>query len=241
MKWKVWASAVLCAACLAGRAAASDLTEAAQAALPGYISYHELSGARSLTFAGRTVPYTAGQFVAELGRESLYVTGYVIFARTDPALGPLFAPYFRYGLDRETLAGLAALNKEFFDPEAALHREVEQSVAAWADQMAGGGAALDVKLADMEPVRRVGDVNYIMYTAGARILFSSEGLILPLYGRAYMYRDGDSYRVVTLITSDDSRAILGYALEDLAKEAGARADERNRQAFIASLDLSGMK
>lgn len=225
-------------------AGASDLTEAAAAALPPMVTYRELPGTETVYFNGRAIPYTAGQLVASLKRDDIYCTGYVLSTSTaeDPAIEPLLAPYFRYQLDPKDYAGLAAVNRAFFDENAALHQAVQASISRWADSMVGGaGAQLEVTLRDMEPVRRAGDVNCVVYTAGARIVLSSEGLILPLYGRGYMYRDGDHYRTVALITSDDSRGPLTYALEDMVKEAALRASERDIRAFVASIDLSQHK
>lgn len=241
MKKKCIALALaLAAACLP--AGASDLTEAAKTALPPRVTYRELPGTQSVQFMGRTIPYTAGQLIASFRKDGTYLAGYVISTEASGPEAALFAPYFRYGQTEKELAGLAAVNRSFFDEDAVLHKAVQDSVSRWADEMVGGaGAKLEVTLKDMEPVRRAGDVNFVMYTAGARIILSSEGLIMPLYGRGYMYKDGDGYRTVVLITSDDSRQPLTYALTDLVTEAARLAAERDLHAFVASIDLSHQK
>lgn len=225
-------------------AGASELTEAARTALPPMISYRELPGQQTVVFDGWTIPYTAGQLVADLKRRDMYMTGYVFSSTTgdNAAAEALFAPYFRYQLTPEDYEGLAAVNRSFFDEDAPLHQAVQAAVTRWADQIVGGtGANLEVPLRDMEPVRRAGDMNCVVYTAGARIVLSSDGLILPMYGRGYMYKDGSHYRTVVLITGDDSRQILTYALEDMVKAAAEAAAQRDLAAFVASIDLSGKK
>lgn len=244
MTGKGIALAALLFAAASAPAGASDLTEAAAAALPPMVSYRELPGMQYAEFLGERYAYTAGQLVADLRRRGMYLAGYVISASTEgrPAEEAAFAPYFRYRQTEKELAGLAAVNRSFFDETAVLHQAVQAAVSRWADEMVGGaGAHLEVTLKDMEPVRRAGDVNFVMYTAGARIVLSSEGLILPLYGRGYMYRDGDHYRTVVLITSDDSRQLLTYALTDMVTEAARRAAERDLRTFVASIDLSHQK
>ena len=47
-------------------AGASELTEAARTALPPMISYRELPRQQTVVFDGWTIPYTAGQLVADL-------------------------------------------------------------------------------------------------------------------------------------------------------------------------------
>lgn len=222
-------------------AGASELADSAKAILPPFISYIELDEPQTVTFGGREFPYTAGQLVVDFARDGMYLTGYVISTSTedDPLAAEVLAPYFRYQLRAREYEGLTELNRALFDEESPLHLALEASISDWADRMVGGaGAQLEVTLSDIEPVRRAGEMGAIVYTAGARIILSSEGLIMPLYGRCYMYRDGAAYRTVSLITSDDSREYLGYALADMVGEAARRAADRNLRAFIDSIDLS---
>lgn len=215
-------------------AAASDLSDAAKAVLPPMFSFREIPGVQQLYFGGHTIPYEAAQLTADMKRDGVFLSGYIFYASV-PAEGAL-SPYFRYNLTRPEWEGLAAVNKAFFDENASLHQAVAESVRRWADQMVGGeGAHLDVRLSELEPVRRSDGAGCILYTAGARITLDSEGLILPLYGRGYLYKDGGVYRLILLITGDDSRQPMAYALEDMAKEAAARAARRDVAAFVESI------
>lgn len=235
---KSWLMAPLLAALLTSTAAAGDLADAAKDALPPMFSLQMLAGEEKLHFLGADIPYEAGELVADMKRADTYLTGYIFSGKAPDAAKEALAPYFRYKLSENELAGLAALNKAFFDETAPLHKAVVASFSAWAESMApGAGATMGVTLSRMEPLRRVEGENYVLYTAGTGITLSSGGLILPLYGRAYMYKDGDGYRFVMLVAGDDSRRPLTYALEDLAKEAAARAAKRNLQAFVAALPV----
>ena len=237
MKWRGLVLAAGAAALMAQGAAASELSEAAKAALPPMFVLHELPGTQSLSFQGRTLPYTAAQLTANMRRQDMFLSGYVFFGEVPEADRALVAPYFQYNLTEEELSGLAAVNSAFFDTEAPLHKAVEESLSRWADQMMGGSGAarLQVALEDMEPIRKVSHTEALLYTAGARVTLSSDGFIMPLYGRAYMYPDGSSYRVVMLITSDDSRQPMAYAIEDLARDAAQKAARRNLARFVQNL------
>ena len=240
MNWKplalalpLWAAALPCGA--------SELSDCAKAVLAPFITYIELEEPQTAYFADREIPYTAGQLVIDLRRRGTYLTGYVISASTegDPLSEALFWPYFRYNLGAREYEGLTEVNAALFDERSSLYQMLVDSLARWADRMAGGASVqLEVSLDEIEPVRRAGEMGAIVYTAGARIMLSSEGLIMPLYGRGYMYRDGGHYRTVALITNDDSREFLGYALADMVGEAARRAAQRDLIAFIESVDLS---
>lgn len=234
-----WLMAPLLAALLTcPAAAASGLADAAKDALPPMFSLQTLQGEETLHFLGADIPYEASELVADMKRDDTYLTGYIFSGKAPDAAKEALAPYFRYKLSENELAGLAALNKAFFDETAPLHKAVVASFSSWAERMApGAGATLDVSLSRMEPLRRVEGENYVLYTAGTGITLSSGGLILPLYGRAYMYKDGGDYRFVMLVAGDDSRRPLTYALEDLAREAAARAARRDLKAFVAALPV----
>lgn len=236
---KTWLLAPLLAALLSCSAAAeNDLEAAAKDALPPMFALHMLGSEEDLQFLGETVPYEAGELVADMKRANTYLTGYIFSGKAPEAASEVFAPYFKYSLTEKEMAGLAEINASFFDETTVLHRAVIASLSAWVEQkIPGAGASLHVKLSRMEPLRRVEGENYVLYTTGTGIALESDGLILPLYGRAYMYKDGSAYRFVMLIAGDDSRRPLTYALEDMAKEAAARAAKRNLKAFVAALPV----
>lgn len=240
MKWRSCLLTLAAAALLGSGAAASDLGEAAKV-LPPVFTLRELPGREYLYFQGRRYPYEAAQLTADMRREGIFLSAYLFSGTIPDDEKALAAPYFQYNLGPAELAGLAALNAAFFNKDAALHKALEDMVSRWADQMAGGteGARLVVALDEMEPVRRAGDASAILYTAGTRVTLSSEGLILPLYGRAYLYRDGGDYRVLMLITSDDSRQPMMYALEDIAVEAADTAARRDLAAYVQALRAKG--
>ncbi len=217
-------------------AAAETLQEAARKVLPPAMTLTALPGERSLSFRGEIFPYQAWQLLMQ-GRETDPVlAGYVFEADISAADHAELAPFFRYALTNENYRGLSEVNKAFFDPASPLHRALLQSVSDWADAMMGGADAhLQTTLSDLEPIRRVSGVKSILYTAGARLTFSSEGIILPLYAKGFLYRDGDSYRGLLLLVPDESKRPLSYAMEDMAIEAADAAAARDREAFIENL------
>ncbi len=235
MKWRKWILTAGAAFLLGSGAAASDLTDAAKA-LPPMFTLRTLPGTEWLQFGERHFPYEAAQLTADMKRRDMFLSGYLFYGEIPEEDKASAAPYFQYNLGEKEYEGLAALNASFFNKDAPLHQAIEKALSRWADQMIGGeGAGLAVTLDHMEPIRRTADGSVILYTAGTRLTLSSGGFILPLYGRAYMYRDGGAYRVLMLITSDDSRQPMTYAIDDMAKAAASAASRRDLTAFVRDL------
>lgn len=237
MNWRKTAVCCMMALAVGMSGMASDLSDAAKSALPPMFSFHELPGTETLYFQNEGIPYKAAQLTADMQKDGVFLSGYIFSAVIPEKDKPLIDPYFRYNVTTAEFGGLAALNTAFFNPEAPLHKSIEESVSRWADQMVGGssGAHLVVTLSDMEPVRRTDGANCILYTAGSKITLSSEGLILPLYGRGYVYKDGGEYRLVMLITGDDSKRPLSYALDDMVRAAAENAAKRDLKHFVGAL------
>ncbi len=236
MKRKYGLACLLALALVMPVSAAESLPEVAKKVLPPAMTLTALSGARQISFRGETLPYQAWQLLMQ-GRETDPVmAGYVFEADISAAEHAELAPFFRYELTKETYRGLSEVNKAFFDEASPLHRALLRSVSDWVDSVAPGvGANLQTTLTDLEPIRRVSGVKSILYTVGARLTFSSEGLILPLYVKGFLYRDGDSYRGLLLLVPDESKRPLSYAMEDMAVEASDAAAVRDRDAFIKNL------
>lgn len=235
MKWRTWILGAGAALFLWSGAAAADLGEAAKA-LPPMFTLRPLPGTEWITFDGRRFPYQAAQLTADMKRQDIFLSGYLFYGELPEEGKAGAAPYFQYNLGEKEYEGLAAVNASFFNEDAPLHKALQKSLSQWADQMIGGeGAHLTVTLDHMEPIRRTADASVILYTAGTRVTLSSGGFILPLYGRAYMYRDGGAYRVLMLITSDDSRQPMTYALDDMAKKAAADAARRDLASYVRDL------
>lgn len=237
MNWKKTAAGLVMALTVGATGMASDLSEAAKSALPPMFAFHELPGSETLYFQNERIPYEAAQLTADMRRDGVFLSGYIFYATIPDENKALIDPYFRYNTTTAEFAGMAAFNTAFFNPESPLHQSIEESVSRWADQMVGGssGAHLVVTLSDMEPVRRTDGANCILYTAGSKITLSSEGLILPLYGRGYVYKDGGKYRLVMLITGDDSKRPLSYALDDMVRAAAENAAKRDLKNYVKSL------
>ncbi len=228
--------AFLLAAALAWPVAAEPLQEAAGKVLPPSMTLTALSGERSISFQGETFPYQAWQLLMRGREKDPVLAGYVFEADIAAADHAELAPFFHYGLTKDDYRGLSEVNKAFFDTASPLHRALLQSVSDWADAMMGGADAhLQTTLSDLEPIRRVSGTKSILYTAGARLTFSSEGIILPLYAKGFLYRDGNSYRGLLLLAPDESKRPLSYAMEDMAIEAADAAAARERETFIESL------
>lgn len=233
---KTYGLALFLAAALTLPIAAEPLQEAAGNVLPPSMTLTALSGERSISFRGETFPYQAWQLLMQGREKDSVLAGYVFEADIAAVDHAELAPFFHYGLTKDDYRGLSEVNKAFFDTASPLHQALLRSVSDWADAMMGGaGAHLQTTLSDLEPIRRVSGTKSILYTAGARLTFSSEGIILPLYAKGFLYRDGNSYRGLLLLVPDESKRPLSYAMEDMAIEAANAAAARDRKAFIENL------
>lgn len=237
MNWRKISACCMMALAIGAASMASDLSEAARTALPPMFAFHDLPGENTLYFQNEQIPYEAAQLTADMKQDKVFLSGYIFYATIPDRNKALIDPYFRYNATTAEFVGMASLNAALFNPDSPLHRSIEESVSRWADQMVGGssGAHLVVTLSEMEPVRRTDGANCILYTTGSEITLSSEGLILPLYGKGYVYRDGSQYRLVMLITSDDSKRVLSYALDDMVRVAAELAAKRDLKNYVASL------
>ena len=65
-----------------------------------------------------------------------------------------------------------------------------------------------VSVRDLEPIRRMEGTDRVIYTAGGRIFGSLDGLIVPQYIRAYLFRNGEKYRCIVLLSGDDDRRVM---------------------------------
>ena len=237
MNWKKSAVLFFAACAMAMPAAASDLTDVA--ALPPMFNLRALPGTQSIAFMGEEIPYEAAQLTADMRRDDMFLSGYLFYGMVPEKDTALLDPYFKYNPTTKEFVGMAALNTAFFDEHAPFHEALEASISTWADRMVGGqGAHLDVTLSEMEPVRRTDGMNCILYTAGTQITLNSEGLIMPLYGKGYVYKDGKDYCFVLLITGDDSKQPLTYALDDMVKAAAEAAAKRDLKTFVEHLKAS---
>mgnify|MGYP000099202334 FL=1 len=68
----------------------------------------------------------------------------------------------------------------------------------------------------MEPLRKV-TLQSLLYTAGGKIIFDSDGLIYPMYSRMYFMRNGNDIDMLMLLTPDEGKQPLVFAIDDAAK------------------------
>lgn len=57
------------------------------------------------------------------------------------------------------------------------------------------------------------------YSTSGRILATVDGWVIPLYAKAYILKNGDTYRLLAGVTSDPSRDMISPALDSLARQA----------------------
>ena len=221
MKWKVCALTALSAILLAGGAGAYDMNQVAAKALPKSYVYQDIAGESKISFMGQDIPYQMGQLQITLKKQQRFASGYIIRGELPVAMADLIKPYFKMNRDQEVWHKLTLMNRALLDPSSRLRKGIEETMLSLAENSLGSVArsAVTVEISDVEPFRRLtGDEAYV-YTAGGVISYNAEGMMLPMYCRTYFFPGDSSLKVMMLFTPDEGKALLMYAIDDLAMEA----------------------
>lgn len=206
-----------------GTAAAYDIQALADKNLPSRFTYKEIPGTEKLPFAGGEVPYRMGQLAVNLNSAKKFSSGYIVRTRVPARSTESMMPFFGMNMGEDQWKALSHLNRAFLDPESKIRKEMEKTMLRLAVNSIGPMAEKNVKveISGEEPLRRlVGNEAYVL-TAGARVIYDEEGLILPMYTRAYLFPSYDRkyLEILMLFTPDEGKGPLVYAIDDLAKAA----------------------
>lgn len=208
---------------MGGSASAYDLAALASKSLPSSFSYQPIPGTETLTFSGGTIPYRMGQLTKIMPRVKKFSSGYIIEAQLPQAVAEAMRPFFRLNPLEEEWEKLILLNRVFMNPDSTLRKDMQKTMMGLAVNAMGPLAEknVTVEISGLEPFRRLSADEAYVFTAGAHITYNAQGLILPMYSRAYFFPSGDrtGLDVLMLFTPDEGKGPLVYAIDDLAKEA----------------------
>lgn len=222
MKWKrLGTIAALSVLLLAAPVSASDVGRLAKQVLPKGFTYTDIPGDRQLETAKGTISYHTGQLSVLLPKSQRFSSGYIVTAEF-PVDNPAdIAPYLDLNLKPDAWRGLIKINRMITDPMSELRLYAGDAMKKLAASVIGPLAETDLKLNiyGVEPLRRFDSNTPYLYTVGYRIIANSGTIILPLYSRMYIYPEKDMLRVLMLVTPDEGKGPLVYALDDLAKAA----------------------
>lgn len=221
---KKFAAAVLAALLLTGgSASAYDIAALAAKTLPKSYVYKDIPGEEALPFSGGVIPYHMGQLSITLKRAQKFSSGYIVQAKLPKEAADRMRPYFRMNLGEEQWEGLVKVNRALLDPDSFIRKDMKNTVMGLAANALGEVAVKDVtvNISEIEPFRRLTADEAFVYTAGAHVTYSLQGIFLPMYSRAYFFpsSDGQNLDVLMLFTPDEGKGPLVYAIDDLAKEA----------------------
>lgn len=206
-----------------GSASAYDIGALAAENLSKNFTYTDIPGTQTLHFGGGEIPYHMGQLSIIRKKARKFSSGYIVQAKLPKVLADRMRPYFRMNLTEEEWAGLAEINREFLDENSILRRDMKDTVMSLAANAMGPVAEKQVtaEISEIEPFRRLSADETYVYTAGAHVTYSLQGMILPMYSRAYFFpsADGMNLNVLILFTPDEGKGPLVYAIDDLAKKA----------------------
>lgn len=106
---------------------------------------------------------------------------------------------------------LATANEILANAQTLVNQKILDTVEAYrkktGDPIPYSIAHVDFR--SVEPIQRM-DYERTVYTASTRVLMTFDGWQLPMYVKAYLYKEGDAYRVIGLMTSDSQK---GAAME----------------------------
>ncbi len=221
MKWKILTLGAAAALLLGGAAQGYDINQVASKALPKAYVYQDIPGTETLSFMGEDIPYQMGQLQITLKKRQRFASGYIIRGELPVAMADVMKPYFKLNRDEKVWEQLTGMNRALLDPDSRLRKSIEETMLKLAENSMGPVArsAVTVEISDIEPFRRLSADEAYVYTAGGLITYNAEGLLLPMYCRAYFFPGSQSLHVLMLFTPDEGKAPLTYAIDDLANEA----------------------
>ncbi len=225
MKWKQTALAMLAATLLAGSAGAYDMNQVAAKALPKRFAYQDIAGNETLSFMGQDIPYQMGQLQITLKKQQRFASGYIIRGELPVAMADVMKPYFKMNRDEKVWEQLTRMNRALLNPDSSLRKSIEETMLKLAENSLGPVArsAVTVDISKVEPFRRLSSDEAYVYTAGGLITYNAEGMLLPMYCRAYFFPSDSALQVMMLFTPDEGKAPLLYAIDDLANEAAKQS------------------
>ncbi len=221
MKWKILTLGAAAALLLGGAAQGYDINQVAAKALPKAYVYQDIPGTETLSFMGEDIPYQMGQLQITLKKRQRFASGYIIRGELPVAMADVMKPYFKLNRDEKVWEQLTGMNRALLDPDSRLRKSIEETMLKLAENSMGPVArsAVTVEISDIEPFRRLSADEAYVYTAGGLITYNAEGMLLPMYCRAYFFPGDKALQVMLLFTPDESKSVLLYAIDDLANEA----------------------
>ena len=214
MKWKTAALAALLTIAASTGAMAYDMNTLAEKTLPKSFKYMAIPGEQTMEFNGAEVPYKMGQLQITLKRSQKFYSGYIIRTTLPPEVADAMHPYFRLNPTVTEWRGLAQLNRALMNPSSQLRKGIDKTLLNLAVNALGQVAKEDVKveISDIEPFRRLDAGEAYVYTAGGRIVYDAQGLLMPMYARSYFFLGENGLEVMMLLAPDEGKDILVYAM-----------------------------
>ena len=221
MKWK----RVVLAACLAlscsVSAGAYEVSQLAAETLPKGFVYKEIEGQQTLPFWGQDVSYQLGQLQVTMNKKQTFSSGYIIRTRLPDWMEKGLRPFFKLNRDEKVWKILNQMNRALWNPASPLRKHIEDTMKSLAVNAMGPIAeeGVQVKISDIEPMRRLSADEAYVYTADGVVTYDSGGLLLPMYCRTYFFPANQGLDVLMLFTPDEGKGPLVYAIDDLARAA----------------------
>ena len=165
-----------------------------------------------------------GQLSVMLSKSGKFAYGYVIKAELPMVGSDFLKPYFRQNLSVNEWRGLVRLNRLVMDENSPLRKGAAEIMRGWAAGILGNAAyEVKINLYEIEPYHRLSSDESYLYVAGSKIIYDVGGLEFPFYTRMYFFRNNGHIDLIMLITPDEGKNPLLYALDDLSKAAAKEA------------------
>ena len=148
-----------------------------------------------------------------------FYSGYIIRTTLPPEVADAMHPYFRLNPTVTEWRGLAQLNRALMNPSSQLRKGIDKTLLNLAVNALGRSQRkMSSEISDIEPFRRLDAGEAYVYTAGGRIVYDAQGLLMPMYARSYFFLGENGLEVMMLLAPDEGKDILVYAIDDLPRQ-----------------------
>ncbi len=188
--------------------------------LGGGMSYHSLTPAWPDGEERPAGPMPFGQL--QIRQNGLVMTADVVNISIPKNEGALAASLFRKdengNVSPEGQAQVALFNAMLANAGPVINGKILDIIAQVRREMKDPipYSFAHVELRSIEPLHAMKGTR-LVYTAGTRVLLYVDGWIVPVYLKSYLYEEGNTYRLITVIAND--------SVKDAARAAGDRLVE----------------
>lgn len=200
---------------------AYDMNTLASKTLSKNFTYKEMVGEEHLPFMGIEVPYRTGELSVTLKRSNRFSSGYIIMATLPTPMTDQVKSFFELNPTVETWRKIIKLNRSLMAEGTPLQESLKSIFGNLAANVLGKEMMnyTTVSFQNIEPFRRLSAEEAFLYTTGGNVVYQVGGLSYPMYTKVYFFPGDNAIQMMALLTPDEGKNPLVYALDDLSRAA----------------------